>query len=102
MSKTKETPEPEHWFVRGEGGSIFKLDLPLHESILERIAKGYIQRVANEDGAPYIEDAEPKRPALDAKKADWVGWAVHNGMTPDDAEALTIPDLIERFGVEKA
>lgn len=108
MGRKQTAPEAEHVFVRGEGGSIFKLDLPLHESIAERLAKGYIVRVANEDGDPYDPNAEsstPKvpdlpteRPALSALKPEWVGWAVRNGMTPDDAEAATKDDLIEKFG----
>jgi hypothetical protein len=35
-----------------------------------------------------------QRPALNANKPEWVGWAVKNGMSPDDAEALTKTDLI--------
>lgn len=110
MTEATESPETPHVFVRGEGGSIFKLDLPLHESIEDRLAKGYLTRVANADGDPYVPEPEApvvaappsERPALDAPKADWVGWAVVNGMTPDDAEALTAQDLIEKFGVPAA
>lgn len=100
---TEDAPEVPHVFIRGEGGSVFKLDLPLHETIEERLLKGYLTRV-NEDGSSYVEgqDEVPalpiERPALSASKATWVGWAVHEGMTPDDAEALTKTDLIERFG----
>lgn len=105
---TKSIPEAPHIFIRGEGGSIFKLDLPLHESIEERLSKGYIVRVANADGEAYVEGADTpkvaelpkKRPGLKASKKSWVGWAVAQGMTPDDAEALTVTDLIEKFGTE--
>jgi len=107
MGKKKNNePEVEHIFVRGEGGAVFKLDLPLHESIEERLAKGYIQRVANADGDPYVEGADtpkvvepPKeRPALSAPKRVWVAWAGVNGMDLDEAEAATKDDLIEKFG----
>lgn len=106
MAKATESPETPHIFVRGEGGAIFKMDLPLHETIEERLAKGYLVRVANADCDPYVPEPESpevpstptERPALDAGKPAWVGWAVHNGMTPDDAEALTVQDLIEKFG----
>ena len=97
----------DHVFIRGEGGSVFKMDLPLHETIEDRLLKGYLTRV-NEDGTPYIEgqDEVPglptERPALNAAKPIWVGWAVANGMTPDDAEALTKVDLIEKFGATAA
>ncbi len=57
---------------RGEGGSVIAMDLPLPESIAERVAKGLILRV-DEDGNPWTEDAalassgdeaapKPKRP----------------------------------------
>lgn len=97
----------DHVFIRGEGGSVFKMDLPLHETISDRLLKGYLTRV-NEDGSSYVEgqDEVPglptERPALNANKAIWVGWAVAQGMTPDDAEALTKTDLIEKFGATAA
>jgi hypothetical protein len=53
VETAEESPETPHVFIRGEGGSIFKLDLPLHESIEERLAKGYLTRVANAEGDPY-------------------------------------------------
>lgn len=110
MAKATESPETPHVFVRGEGGSIFKMDLPLHETIEDRLAKGYLTRVANAEGDPYVEGADTpvvaalptERPKLNAGKKAWVGWAVANGMTPDDAEALTKTDLIEKFGTEPA
>lgn len=100
----------EHIFVQAGGGSVvIKMDLPLHEATAEQLTKGYLRRV-NEDGSPYVEPVEgdgpppePKPPAKSAAKAEWVGWAVKHPdesrrMTPDDAEALTKDDLIERFG----
>ncbi|PRB01757.1 hypothetical protein [Microbacterium sp. MYb64] len=101
MGKKTAPEEPGHIFVRGEGGTVFKLDLPLHETIEQRLHRGYLTRVANADGGVYTgEDAGTvtSRPALTALKPDWVSWAVVQGMTPDDAEALTKTDLIERFG----
>lgn len=105
-----DIPEVESVFIRGEGGSVFKLDLPLHEAIEDRLRKGYLTRVANADGDPYIESPEApvvaslptERPALTASKAEWVGWAVGQGLDPDKAEAATKQDLIEVYGVEPA
>jgi hypothetical protein len=93
-------------FILGEGGGVFEMSLPLHEAIADRLAKGYLRRV-QADGSAYVESDQPdgvpvlpeSRPALNAVKAEWVGWAVVQGLTPDDAEALTKQDLIERFGV---
>lgn len=94
----------EHIFVQGGGGTVvIKLDLPLHEATAEQLKKGYLRRV-NEDGSPYVEPAEdggpagPKRPARSDNKPEWVGWAVAAfGVTPDDAEAMTKQDLIDRY-----
>lgn len=90
--------------VRGEGGGIFAMDLPLPESIAQRLAKGYLTRV-NEDGSLYLDDADDdvpappsEAPARSAAKAEWVGWAVASGADPDDAEAMTKSDLIELYG----
>jgi hypothetical protein len=107
---TDTIPETEHIFIRGEGGTVFKMDLPLHETIEARLSKGYLTRVNNAEGDPYVEEADApavsapptKRPALSAAKPAWVGWAVVQGMTPDDAEALTTKDLIEKFGTDPA
>jgi hypothetical protein len=100
---------PDSIFVQAAGGHIIMMDLPLHEAAAEQLTKGYLRRV-NADGSPYVEPVEgdgpppePKPPAKSAVKAEWVGWAVMHPdesrrMTPDDAEALTKDDLIERFG----
>lgn len=91
--------------ILGEGGGIFELSLPLHETIADKLARGHLRRV-HADGSPYVEDERPdgvpalptSRPALNAPKAEWIGWAVANGERPDDAEASTKADLIERHG----
>lgn len=104
---------PETIYLRGEGGGIHAMDLPLPESIAERLTKGMLQRV-NKDGTPYREpgpgpeaDKEPEaptptlptaEPAKTAHKAEWVGWAVRQGATPEDADGMTKADLIERYG----
>jgi hypothetical protein len=89
-------------YIRGEGGSVFKLDLPLHEAIEDKLRKGLVHRV-NADGTAHTgDDTVPglptERPALSAVKLEWVGWAVHEGMDPEDAAALKKQDLIDRFG----
>lgn len=100
-----DTPTVESVFIRGEAGSVFKMDLPLSEPIEDRLRKGYLTRVADADGNPYLEgvtDNVPSlpttRPAINAAKAERVGWAVAQGMSPDDAEAFTKTDLIELYG----
>ncbi|MEU9606157.1 hypothetical protein [Streptomyces sp. NPDC048057] len=95
----------DHIYVRGEGGTIFRMDLPLPEPIADRLAKGALRRV-NEDGTPYVEPAEASgvpglpltEPARTAPKTSWVGWAVVQGATADDAEAMTKGDLIDKYG----
>lgn len=109
-------------FILGEGGSVFELDLPLHEAIVEKMQKGYIRRVKNAKGDAYTgtdlipgsnaedEDEVPglpnERPSLKAGKPKWVGWAVAESerrgdpITPDAAEALTKADLIGAYGTD--
>jgi len=92
--------------VKGEGGAVIKMDLPLPEAIEHRLSKGYLQRV-NVDGSPYT-DAPTTRPPVNASKADWVGWSVAESgrrgtpITPDAADALTKQDLIEAYGTDPA
>jgi len=91
--------------VRGEGGTVIAMDLPLPSHIEKRMVRGQIVRV-NPDGSQYTgagdEDGAPvaltSRPAQSASKDAWVGWAVTNGARPDDAEAMTKADLIDKFG----
>lgn len=105
-------------YVRGEGGGIHAMDLPLPEPIQERLTKGLLQRV-NEDGTPYTEpSAEDEgdagtagkapgqqvpglpltEPSRTANKPEWVGWAVVKGATPEEADGMTKADLIEKYG----
>lgn len=96
--------EQETGHFLGEGGAIYEMNLPLSEVMADKLTKGYLRRV-NPDGTPYEEpkpaeqDETPPpdpnaRPAANARKAEWVGWAVRvHGMKPDDAEAKTVADL---------
>jgi len=93
--------EREYGYFRGEGGTVFRLDLPVHETIAERIAKKEIHRV-NEDGSPFVE-AEPEAapasaPPSSAPKAAWVAWAVSQGADQATAEAMTKLNLIGEYG----
>ncbi|HEY9473645.1 MAG TPA: hypothetical protein VIS06_07315 [Mycobacteriales bacterium] len=94
--------------IMGEGGVVHPHDLPLPEGIAGRLARGHLRRV-NPDGTPYTGPVDGEvpapptvRPAVNAPKADWVGWAVHNGASVDDAEASTKADLIEKYGRDPA
>lgn len=96
-------------YVRGEGGAIFAMDLPLPEAIAERLAKGQIKRV-NRDGSPYsgadlaraaeqgsaLTEGLVPRPGARAGKDDWVLWAMATHAIPEaDAEAMTKAQLQE-------
>lgn len=87
----------ETWLIRGEGGGIVKMSLPLHEVVAHQLLKGFARRV-NEDGTDWTPEQAPERPPVTARKLDWVAWAVHKGEKPDDAEAWTKQDLIEKYG----
>ncbi|WP_128977280.1 hypothetical protein [Streptomyces roseicoloratus] len=90
--------------IRGEGGAVIAMDLPLPDGIADRLTKGLLRRV-NADGTPYIEQdgagvpAPPaEAPAKSAPKAEWVGWAAAQGADPEDADGMTKADLIEAYG----
>jgi hypothetical protein len=40
----------------------------------------------------------PSAPTSSSLKSEWVDWAVTNGADPDEAEALTKDELVERYG----
>jgi len=48
-------------------------------------------------GVPGEED---ERPSASAKKAEWVAFAVAQGVDEADAEALTKAELVEQYGGE--
>lgn len=100
--------------VRGEGGAVFTMDLPLPEGIAERYERGLLARV-NADGSPYAgapagaqdENAAPAegsaltagrvpRPGVNASKQEWISFVVSQGhLSADDAANYTKADLIE-------
>lgn len=47
--------------VRGEGGGVWPMDLPLSPPIQQRFDRGELTRV-NEDGTPYTEKPRRGRP----------------------------------------
>lgn len=91
-------------YLRGENGVVLEHKLPLPDGITHRMTKGYITRV-NADGSTWTGDdgdqpQAPAKPSQSATKAEWVGYAVSvdPGLSPDDADAMTKADLIEKYG----
>lgn len=84
--------------VRTEAGTVILMDLPLDRFIQERVDKGYL-RIIDRDHSDG-----PRKPAINDPKKAWVGWAVQSTrdgespVSPDDADAMTKQDLIDRFG----
>jgi hypothetical protein len=91
-----------HYYL-GQGGAVWAYDLPLPETIEEKVTKGFLRRVQS-DGSPWIEaqgepPAAPSRPAVNAPKAEWVGYAVRtHSEDPEVADGMTKADLIEKYG----
>lgn len=86
--------------VRGEGGTVFEMDLPLPESIEQRLKAGAIVQV-NADGSHLaIPDGEAPagRPSKAASQVAWAEYAVSQGADPDDVADLSRADLIELYG----
>ncbi|WP_433067419.1 hypothetical protein [Dactylosporangium sp. CS-033363] len=48
---------PQTMWLRGENGLVLEHALPLSEPLAERLLKGYLTRVADADGSPYVEPA---------------------------------------------
>lgn len=107
--------ETETIYVRGEGGGIHAMDLPLPEPIEDRLARGLLRRV-NEDGSPYMgADMDPDAPAVvedggdpavhpspdgrppqAAPKSEWIAYVVRLGkLSAEDAANYTKADLID-------
>lgn len=99
--------------VRGEGGGIHPMDLPLPESVQQRLDTGALQRVSP-DGTPLhwqpdagqpdagADTGEAPSPAGDnrppqaAPKAEWIAYVVAQGhLSAEDAANLTKADLID-------
>lgn len=104
--------------VRGEGGSVFAMDLPLPDGIRQRFERGLIQRV-NADDSPFTGAPAPARtvalasasareepaaapvdrPSVNQPKADWIAYVVKSGrLSAEDAANYTKADLIELAG----
>lgn len=80
--------------VRGEGGAIFAMDLPLPEGIEQRLAAGQLRRV-NPDGSPLTEGRTP-RPSTSAPKSHWVAYAMGSlGISEDEANGKTKKELVD-------
>lgn len=86
-------------YLRGESGTVIPHDLPLPEGVVWRMSKGYITQV-NADGSPLTDAPAVERPAATAAKPAWVAYAVSvdSNLSPDDADAMTKADLIEKYG----
>lgn len=95
----------ETGYFQGTGGVIWEMNLPLPEAYADQVTKRQLVRV-NADGSPYEGDAGSaaegapvtEKPAVNAPKAQWVGWAIHKGADPEEAAASTKQDLIDAYG----
>jgi len=96
--------------VKGEGGMVFAMDLPLPEAIADRLAAGQLVRV-NADGSPLGSARRPApaqeegtalttgavpRPPKTATRPAWTAWAqaVH-GLTEAQAADMTKAQLMD-------
>jgi hypothetical protein len=98
------TDEPETGHFRGAGGGIFEMPLPLSENMQNQLTRGELTRV-NADGSAYeahgamdLTNGTMRVPGVNAPKNEWVGYAVSQGVSINDADAMTKNDLIEKFG----
>jgi hypothetical protein len=101
-------------WLRGEGGALLTVSLPLHFSLQDRLDKGELQRVSR-DGSPWleppageaepqpeppaapVEDEGPAVPKRTASQADWAAYAISQGMDPAEAHAMKRDDLYKEY-----
>lgn len=89
-----ESNEPEVVHLRGEGGSVFRFELPLPADIAKAYDKQALVRV-NEDGSPYVEGAEPAQLTPKQKLQ-----AEARELGVDDSG--TVPEITERVEKRRA
>lgn len=93
--------------VRGEGGFVFLMDLPLPPEIKKRIDEGALTVISGRslEEPPVdqgVEAAKPdvaqglEEPALYAPKPEWIAYAVQKGVDSEEARTLTKEQLIQR------
>ncbi|MFY7069588.1 hypothetical protein ACOQFV_27335 [Nocardiopsis changdeensis] len=56
-----------------------------------------VEQAPEEDGGQGGGEQPPARPAKSASKADWLAYAVAQGMPEEEAEAATRDQLVERY-----
>lgn len=99
----------EDILVRGENGVEFIQTVPAEgttqRELLEyMLGAGRMELVVAEadEVAPVAPAEAPQaadeRPAVSAPKPAWVAYAIASGVDPDEAEAATKADLVDRFG----
>lgn len=61
---------------------------------------GLVVKVGAQSPVPDASggDGAPEKPKQVAPKADWVDYAVSEGLDRDEAEAMTKAELIEQYG----
>lgn len=106
-------------YERGSGGHVAERIRPVpgsaddeHMQVLAADPASGWRRIPDPDEVP-AEDPDggdpkdpadgppPDRPAKSASKADWVTYAVAQGVDPAEADAATRDALVERFTIEK-
>lgn len=73
---------------------------PMSRALAYFRAQGYgVEEIEPDEpeAADVVEDDEPKAPARSASKADWLAYAIAQGMDADEADKLTRDQLAERF-----
>jgi len=84
---TEEQAEQETVLVRGEGGVVWEMGLPLSPEIEKRLKSGQLQAVTA-DGAPVSTEPDPDPPADDDEDEDLDG---EDDTPPELKEFLETP-----------
>lgn len=86
----------------GAGGGVFDITVPLTEVMRYQFDKGFIRLADGEAPFGELEDAPESEAGDKPKAADpksvWVAHAQSQGMSHEDADAMTKAELVRKFG----
>lgn len=89
----------DHVYIRGEGGTVFKLDLPLHETIVEKLDKGLVHlvdkdgKLVDDKSAGWSKSAPADKPIDDMTGVELKAYAAEHEI--DLGEAKLKADVLE-------
>lgn len=92
---------PEVRWYRGEGGVVWKLELPLTTEMADQVRLGRLVEVPEPKGGEVDTSSQrvaAREPNANEPKSVWMEYAIAHGMSRQDANNTSRNDLIAKFG----